>query len=163
MIIIADTTPINYLVLIEQVEVLHKLYGSVMIPPAVLDELQSSATPAAVRDWIANHPTWLVVRQSSVPPDAELEKLGAGEAEAIALAQELKADALILDDRDGRRAARQRNLQVIGTLRLLSDAAERGMLDLPQTIQRLQQTSFRASTELLQLFLDRDAENKRRN
>lgn len=160
MIVIADTTPINYLVLIEQADILRELYGRVMIPQAVFTELQSSDTPEAVREWVAKSPEWLEVHQVNVPLDAALIKLGAGESEAIALAEQLRADAIIIDERDGRQEAVRRNLRVIGTLRVLSDAAERGLLDLAEAFQRLQQTSFRASQELYQRFLNRDAERE---
>jgi predicted nucleic acid-binding protein len=62
---------------------------------------------------------------------------------------------LVMDDRDGRREAARRNLRVIGTIGVLNEAAERGLIDLPTTIQRLQQTSFRASPNLLQSLLNR--------
>lgn len=73
------------------------------------------------------------------------------------MAQELLADALIIDERAGRNDANRRSLRVIGTLGVLDSAAERGLIDLPQTIERLIQTSFRAGPELVQFFLDRDA------
>jgi len=163
MIVIADTTPINYLVLIEQIDVLHEMYGRVLIPQSVLTELQSGDTPDAVREWIAESPEWLEVQQVISTLDPALRKLGPGESEAIALAQELHADAIIIDEKDGRQEAIRRNLRVIGTLRVLSDAAERRLLDLVEAFERLQQTSFRASQELYQRFLDLDAERKRGN
>lgn len=161
MIVIADTTPLNYLVLIEQADVLRELYGRVLVPQAVLAELQSSDAPNVVRKWIAKTPEWVEVRQVTPILDAALRKLGSGESEAIALAQELHADAIIMDEKDGRQEAIQRNLRVIGTLRVLSDAAERGLLDLVKAFERLQMTSFRASQELYQRFLDLDEERRR--
>ena len=161
MIVIADTTPINYLVLIKQVNVLREMYGRVLVPQDVFAELQSTDTPDAVREWIAKSPDWLEVQRVNLTPDAALTKLGAGEREAIALAQELQADAILMDERDGRQEAVRRNLRVIGTLRVLSDAAERGLLDLTKAFDDLQQTSFRASQELYQRFLDLDVERKR--
>ena len=56
MIVIADTTPLNYLVLIDQSHLLPQLYGRVLIPQAVYDELQQERTPAPVRAWVANRP-----------------------------------------------------------------------------------------------------------
>lgn len=55
MIVIADTSPLNYLVLIGEAEMLRRLYGRVVIPEAVLRELQNRKAPAKVADWIA-HP-----------------------------------------------------------------------------------------------------------
>lgn len=119
MIIIADTTPLNYLVLIGHSSVLPLLYGRVLIPPAVYEELQAEGAPASVRDWAAQPPAWLETRQPSLPLSGELEALDPGECEAIALAMEMKADLLILDDRDARIEASRRKLTVIGTLRVL--------------------------------------------
>ena len=83
------------------------------------------------------------------------EPLGRGELEAIALAQELKADALLIDDQDGRKEAIRRHLPVLGTLRVLADAAEVQLIDLPDAVARLRQTTFRASEELFQWMLSR--------
>ncbi|HEX8844516.1 MAG TPA: DUF3368 domain-containing protein [Pyrinomonadaceae bacterium] len=162
MIVISDTSPINYLVLIEQADVLHLLYGRIIIPQAVFDELQRERTPAAIKDWLAYPPAWLEVRQASVPFAAALEKLGDGEREAILLAEEMQADAIIMDERDGVREALQRNLRVIGTLGVLDEAAARGLLELPEVLARLQQTSFRINAELIDSLLEQDAERKSR-
>src|SRR5215831_8598782 len=102
MIVIADTTPLNYLVLIDQAQLLRRLYGRVLIPQAVYDDLQQERTPAAVRKWVANHPAWLEVKQVSILLGSGLEEFDRGEREAIALALELQADLLILDDKDAR-------------------------------------------------------------
>jgi len=69
MIIIADTSPINYLVLTGFQEILPILFGQILIPEAVLDELQSPATPPEVKQWIANGPQWLEVRKLKATPD----------------------------------------------------------------------------------------------
>lgn len=105
---------------------------------------------------MANRPEWIEVRQVSVAPNAALQGLGEGEQEAIVLAEQLQPDALIMDDRDGRQEAVRRGLPIIGTLGVLNDAAERGLIDLPEAFRRLQQTNFRASAELYQQLLDRN-------
>ena len=87
-----------------------------------------------------------------------LEALGAGEREAIALAQETRADALLIDEEEGRRAARA--LTVTGTLGVLERAAARGLLDLPSVLTRLRTTSFRVREALLHDMLVRDAARK---
>ncbi len=61
MIVVADTSPINYLVLIEQIGILPSQYTRVLIPPAVFDELTHPAAPNMVRDWTQNHPAWLEI------------------------------------------------------------------------------------------------------
>jgi predicted nucleic acid-binding protein len=90
-----------------------------------------------------------------------LEALGAGEREAIMLAQEAQADALLIDEEDGRRAASARALIVTGTLGVLERAAERELLDLPDVVARLRATSFRVRESLLLDMLARDAARKR--
>ena len=59
MLVVADTTPLRYLILIAHADVLHTLYGRVLIPQAVYDELQHARTPPAVHTWLAQLPQWL--------------------------------------------------------------------------------------------------------
>ncbi len=54
MIIISDTTPLNYLILIDQVHILHELYESVLIPQSVFDEMQRAETPTEVHAWVTD-------------------------------------------------------------------------------------------------------------
>ncbi len=63
MIVVADTTPIRYLVVIERDHLLPSLYGRVLIPPAVAEEVNHESTPDAVRAWLASRPSWLEIRQ----------------------------------------------------------------------------------------------------
>jgi predicted nucleic acid-binding protein len=88
--------------------------------------------------------------------------LGAGEREAIALAAELSADALLVDDRDARHEADKLGIPVLGMLRVLADAAARGFGDLAVAFDRLRQTNFRASEYLLRRLLDRAAQDRKR-
>jgi len=62
MIVVADTGPLNYLILLGHIEVLHILYGEVVIPPAVQDELLDPSAPEPVRSWISSPPPWLEIR-----------------------------------------------------------------------------------------------------
>lgn len=106
-VIISNTTPINYLVLIDQIDVLRYLYARIIIPQAVLGELQDEGTPGKVKAWVASHPEWLDVRAVSALLDPILAFLDVGEREAISLAKELQADALIIDEPDGREVAKR--------------------------------------------------------
>jgi predicted nucleic acid-binding protein len=99
MIVIADASPLHYLVLLEHAEVLRYLYGRVIIPKAVVEELQAKKAPSVVREWITN-PPWLQIQQITVPPDPALAELVPGEREAIVLAEALRADALIIDEKN---------------------------------------------------------------
>jgi predicted nucleic acid-binding protein len=155
VIVIADTTPLHYLILLDHAEILRELYGCVIIPDAVARELQAQRTPAPVRQWMASPRGWLEVRQITVPTDPALADLDAGEREAIALAEALRADAVIIDERAGRREAERRKLRVIGTLRVLDDAAQAGLVDLPDALERLRTFGFYVDTKLMQFLLDR--------
>jgi predicted nucleic acid-binding protein len=78
------------------------------------------------------------------------------------LAEALQADALIIDEKIGRREAERRKLRVIGTVRVLDDAAEAGLVDLPAVLPQLQAFGFYLDTKLLQFLLDRSSARARR-
>ncbi len=160
MIVIADATPLHYLILFNHADVLRELYGRVIIPEAVLKELQALKTPTAVKQWVMSRPAWLEVRQVSVPQDLTLRELDAGEREAIALAEKLMADANVLDDKAARREAERRNLRVIGTVRVLYDAAEAGLVDLPKALGQLETAGFYLDAKLVQFLLDQHSRRK---
>lgn len=160
MIVIADTTPINYLVLIGDVGLLPALFGQVVIPEAVFLELQSTATPPVVRQWVAQATPWLEVRKITPAPDSGLSHLDEGEKQAIQLAEELGADLLLVDEREARKEAAKRNIPISGTLGILDRAADKGLVDFTQALQRLKQTSFYLSSSVEQFFLSRDAVRK---
>lgn len=155
MIVVADASPLCYLILIEEVRVLPALYGRVIVPPAVVTELNHERSPSAVREWLSAKPEWLEVLAPLQGFPSLQDVLGAGEREALALAAELSADALLMDDRDGRREAEKMNLAVLGTLRVLADAAEHGLTNLRIAFDRLRETNFRADDQLIQRLLDR--------
>ncbi len=159
-LIVADTTPLNYLVLIEAIEVLPQLYGRILIPPAVHKELSDFHAPAQVRERVMQSHTWLEVVPLPRPADSSLMYLDPGERDAIALAAELQASLLLVDERDGADAARPRNLKVIGTLGVL-DAAAHGWIDLPSMFDRLRQTTFRSPHRLMVTMLEQDAQRKK--
>jgi predicted nucleic acid-binding protein len=153
MIVVSDTTPLHYLLLIRQEELLFRMFGRVIVPSAVYRELQRARTPYLVRMWVANPPGWFEVRGVAREPGPPPGGLGQGEWEAIALAQELKAELLLIDDREGRREARRRLLPVTGTLGILEKGAERGLIDLPAVLAKLQQTNFYLPAETVESLL----------
>jgi len=144
-LVVADTSPVRYLVLVGAIESLAKLYDSVVIPTAVLSELTHPAAPETVRAWAAKLPAWIII-QSPSATTASLN-LGLGELEAIALAMELKATTLLPDDRHAE-AAVANGLHVAGTIGILEQAALAGLLDLKRTLDRLRQTNFRGDENL---------------
>ncbi len=153
MIVVADTSPINYLILIKEIDILPKMYGSVVVPQTVREELVRASAPQLVRSWLDHLPIWLEVRSPVAVPDSSLAKLDAGERDAITLATELHADQLIVDDREGRREAERRGIPVIGTLGVLREAAILKLLDIRVVAERLQATSFYVAPEVLAKLL----------
>lgn len=89
MIVVADTSPLRYLVLIQHIDVLPSLYGRVIVPAAVIVELTHEHTPAMVHAWSSDPPNWLDVRAPKRAMTTEAVTLGPGEQAAIALAEEL--------------------------------------------------------------------------
>jgi len=153
MIVVADTTPLRYLVVIEREHLLPALYGRVLIPPAVADELNHESPPGVVRAWLARRPNWLEIQQPTRTFQPGLD-LDIGEQQAIALAEEVAADLLLLDEWDARMEAERRHLRVVGTLRVLADGASRGLTDLEESFHRLRHTNFRVNSELLETLLE---------
>lgn len=153
MIVVADTSPLNYLILIDYVDVLESLYERIVVPSAVRDELLHPSAPALVRAWAGDVPPWIEVREPSAVARSFPRGLGAGEREAIAFAHAHKADLVLIDERLGRREAQLLGLQVIGTLGILQEAHERGLLDIREAIRRLQGTTFQIAPSLLRSAL----------
>lgn len=147
MIVVADTTPLNYLVLIGEADVLQRLYARVIVPHTVLRELRHPKTPAAVQIWIAQPPEWLEERPDP-PLDSTLSLLDPGERAALTLAEILQADEILMDDTAGRRIAKRRHLKVTGTLGVLSEAQLAGLLDFDRALAQLRMTNFRLSDDV---------------
>jgi predicted nucleic acid-binding protein len=150
MIVVADTGPLHYLILLDHADLLHRFYDEVVVPDAVANELSSPSAPSAVRDWISRAPPWLSVVPVEVARVHEVtDELDLGERAAIALAEAIRADLLLIDEAAGRTEAKRRNLRVTGTLGVLRAAAERGLVDVPDLIVRLKATSFYTDDALL--------------
>jgi predicted nucleic acid-binding protein len=154
MIVIADTSAINYLILIGEVQLLSDLYGGVVIPPAVRRELLATNSPDPVRRWASDPPEWIRFASPGTEALARTdEALDAVEREAIALALDLPADLLLIDDAQGRREAERQNLSFTGTVGVVLAASGKGLLNLDDAIHRLRQTSFFISDRVLRRIL----------
>jgi len=153
MIVVCDTSPVNYLVLIEEIDLLPQLFTTVVLPAAVLAELQHPRTPPRVASWARELPPWLRV----ISPEGPVGDvgLGRGEAEAIAVATQIAADTVLIDERKATVVARKRGLLVTGTLGVLALAAESKLVDLEASIGRLLDTNFRVSPALIDDILRR--------
>jgi predicted nucleic acid-binding protein len=152
MIVVADTSPINYLLLINQIDLLPRLFQQIIIPDIVRDEMLDPDAPPVLQQWIVNPPSWLTVQTVPII-DTTLSSLDPGEQAAITLAQTLPADLLIIDERLGGQIAAERGIAIIGTLGILDDAADQGLINLAEAIAQLQQTNFRVSRRIIQALL----------
>ena len=113
MIVVADSSPLIALINIGHTAVLPRLFGQVIIPPEISAELNVPTRPQAVRDFIVARPNWLLER---APARLEpIPTLHPGEVAAIRLAQELKADLLLIDELRGRKAAVDLDIAFTGT------------------------------------------------
>lgn len=155
MIVVSDTSPILYLLLIEQIELLPNLYQRIIIPDVVQFEMQNPGAPLILQTWITNPPNWLEIHPTPNLTSTALQRLDPGEQAAILLAQSLKANLLIVDDLAARKAAQQLGITITGILGILGEATKLGWIDFPKTLDRLlQETNFRASPTLIQDLLD---------
>lgn len=152
-IVVADTGPLHYLVLIGHAAMLPQLFGAVSIPATVAAELQHPNSPDVVRAWAVGPPSWLVVHPDPTGPVPRLRRLDPGERAAIALAHTLGAGLLLIDDRAGVTAAREEGFRVTGTLGVLVEAAGQSLLDLDAGFAALRATNFRYSPALLDALL----------
>jgi len=150
MIVVADTSPLNYLLLIDEIDLLPALFGQVILPHAVFQELQHPKTSLRVRQWVADLPAWLEVRTGASIANPALMGLDVGEREAIQLELELGISTVLIDDADGRQQAERLHLEVRGTLGILERGANLGKSNLRQALSKLEQTNFRPPS--LQLF-----------
>ncbi len=152
MIVVSDTSPFVKLAHLQLFDVLPALFGAVLIPPEVHAELCLANKPDAVRRLATQPPEWLIVR----PARSHLNHpdLHDGEAAAIALAEELSADVLLIDERLGHQFARSRGLRTLRTAAMIKLAADAGLIhDLRATFERLAQTDFRVPKRVLDELL----------
>jgi predicted nucleic acid-binding protein len=161
-LVVADTGPLNYLVLIGAIEVLPKLFEQILVPVAVYGELAHADAPAPVRAFIAQKPAWLEVRANPdrTNDDAFGLTLDEGERAAITLATSIGADLILIDDREGVAVAYRHGLTVTGTLGVLDLAARRGLLDLSTSFARLRATNFRYPPEIMDALLAQHSKTK---
>jgi predicted nucleic acid-binding protein len=160
-VVVADSSPLNYLALIESVDVLRQLYGTIVVPQQVITELTDLAAPNDVRSWALNLPDWIDVRVTVVN-DGDMLHLDPGERAAITLAQSEAGTLLLIDDAAGRIEASRRGILNTGTLGVLRAAALQDLVDLPTGLARLIETNFRVSMTLVSDLLAEDADRRRR-
>ena len=160
MLAVADTSPLNYLVWIGLSHILPELYGKVVIPHEVRDELLSADAPALVRAWANGLPGWIEVQTPNpdLRDDPRWRSLDLGERATLALVVAARQPSILLiDERAGSLIARDLALSVTGTLGVLDEAARRKFISLPDAIGRLKRTSFRYPKSVVERLLEEDA------
>jgi predicted nucleic acid-binding protein len=160
-VVISDTTPLHYLILLSRETILEKLYGKVFIPPAVLMELSHASAPIQISNWATNLPAWVTVATPVSIPGG-FEGLDFGERQVLALAREIHADLVLLDDKVARRVAVRELMNVKGTLGIVADAAKANLLDFVETVGQLQHTSMHLDQDVVDEIIReyRRSENK---
>jgi predicted nucleic acid-binding protein len=160
VLVVSDTSPIRALATINLLHALHVLYGQVIVPPAVAAELQAPTSSVPPLD-VTTLSFVRIIQPTDQSQLAELRALlDPGEAEAIALALELKADALLIDERNGRREARRRGVELIGVLGVLLACKKAGLIDrvAPLLVLLEQTIRFRLAAHIRDSALRRAGE-----
>lgn len=154
--VVSNTSPLRYLIAVGQADLIAKLFEEVLIPPAVLVELTHPSGREDVRRWIEYPPAWLNLRTLQAQPRRDLlSTLDRGEAEALQLAIETRADFVLMDERLGRRAGLSLGLTVIGALGLLRESYRQHLVADPLTIlDQMKGIGFRLSQSLYREFLE---------
>jgi predicted nucleic acid-binding protein len=156
MIVVSNTSPLINLANIGQLHLLKQLYGEVIIPPAVYDEIviAGGGQPGAMEGKIYD---WVKVEQISNQQMGTLLQIDVdiGEAEAIVLALEMKPDLLLLDERKGRQVASNLGIKFTGILGILIEAKNNQLINAIKPIMDdlIKQVGFRISSKLYQRVL----------
>ena len=166
MIVVADTTPIITLIKLNHLDLLHQLFDDVNIPKAVYEELTSNINYLNEADIILKCEFLTCIDSIDRQTTKFLRKvmnLDAGESEAIALADEISADLLIIDERKGRNVAKKLGIKFIGTIGILLQAFDMKLLsklDIVECVKILKQCNIRISESLIDLIYNYTDINK---
>lgn len=154
MIVVRNTSPIIGLAAVGQLDLLGALYGQIIVPQAVRNEVAAGGdrpgVNALARSWIEIRSVrnWLSVTTLQL-------ELGAGESEAIVLAAETGADLVLLDEHKGRTIATRLGLKVVGSLGILVSAKHRGLLPAVRPVMEdlIHESGFRVSLDVFERAL----------
>lgn len=157
MIVVSDTSPISNLILINQLEILERLFQEVIVPPFVHQEILALKT-FSIDLTTYETATWLKVIEPNDKAAIEklLSEIDRGECEAIVLAKELNANLLLIDERLGTVKAKEAGLNTIGLLGILVDAKTKGLLvSIKPLIEALEDKGFWIGSKLKKVVLDK--------
>jgi len=149
-IIIADTSCLILLSKINQLELLNKLFGNIIITSEIAEEYGEKL------------PNWFIIenvinKERQAMFESQVDK---GEASAIALYFEIDTNLIILDDYKARKLAKKLELNFTGTLGILINAKLKGIIpSIKPLVENIQKTNFRISEELIQIALKQAKED----
>jgi uncharacterized protein len=156
--VISDTGPLSYLHRLRRLDILHRFYGRVLVPPAVVAELNVGIRLGLDLPDITTLP-WIVMQTPSANALAGIDGLGGGETEGIALARELPNALLLLDDGRARRIASALGLRISGTIGVLLVAKQKGLIGhLEPELDRLEGFGFRLAAPVRLAVLQKAGE-----
>jgi uncharacterized protein len=162
MIVVSDTSPIINLAVIGRLDILPALFGKIVVPLKVFEEITVQGADMPGADEVRKS-SWVEVRKCSNTTfiQALQFQVDAGEAEAIALALELGAALILIDERLGRQLAKAYHLPIMGLLGVLKIAKEKGLIlqIKPLLDQLINIAGFRISKELYMEVLETEGEN----
>ena len=161
MIVVSNTSPLANLAAIGQLDLLRQIYRQIAIPEAVFQELttEGGLHPGA----IVRQLDWVTCRRVSNPAlvtalEVEVDR---GEAEAIALSQELAADLLLMDEHLGRVVAARLGIKIIGLLGVLMEAKHQGLIpEIKALVDAMMNHGFRIGNDLYVRVLEAAGEQK---
>jgi predicted nucleic acid-binding protein len=142
MSVVSNSSPLWYLIIIDQIRLMQMMFEEVLVPEAVVCELADEGAPSDVRKCIARPPGWLRVQRVMGESLPQLGRLHVGERDAILLAHQVNADLVVIVERAARRIARGQGLNVIGLIGILDESATRGLVDLLTAVERLRKPAF---------------------
>ena len=161
MIVVSDTTPLISLLKIDRIDLLERLFGQVLIPQAVFDELTADERFQLEADQIRQR-RFVIVKAVQNPESASILKratgLDQGESEAIVLTDELNADLLLMDEAKGRAVSFQMGIKIMGTIGVLMAAYEENELTAEEVrtcVRGLQRAGRHIGQKHYQMLLDR--------
>ena len=156
MIVISDTTPIVSLIKISRIDLLEKLFGEVCIPEAVFRELTTNTIFESEAEIVKNSSFLKITPVKNLKSLEILQAasgLDDGESEAIILADELKSDILVIDERKGRKVAQKLGITITGTIGILIQAHDEKIIsteEIKRYLEQLRNSSIRLSDSLIQ-------------
>ncbi len=152
--VISNTSPIFYLHRLGQLELLHRLYGRILVPEAVVEELKAGEDQGEDVPDIADY-GWIEVRSVHIPEVVSLiMDLGPGEAQVLAMALENPGSLAIIDDGLARKLAQARDIRITGTAGILLRAKQAGYIkSVKSLLKMLIQLDFRLSEAVVDTIL----------